>query len=73
MSFTAWVRRIGAGLSPRRSGFDYPSLSVRFVAYKMALGQIFVRVSPFSIVLSLLHTHLYLLHTFPTSRAAGGA
>ena len=40
-----WVRQIDAGLSLQRSGFDYPSLPVRFVAYKMALRQIFIRVS----------------------------
>jgi hypothetical protein len=36
-----WLRRLVAGLSPRRSGFDPGSVHVGFVVDKVALGQYF--------------------------------
>jgi hypothetical protein len=39
-----WLRRLVAGLSPRRPGFDPGSVHVRFVVDKVALGQVFLRV-----------------------------
>jgi hypothetical protein len=43
-----WLRRLVAGLSPRRSGFDPGSVHVGFVVDKVALGQVFPRVLRFS-------------------------
>jgi hypothetical protein len=43
-----WLRRLVAGLSPRRPGFDPGSVHVGFVVDKVALGQIFPRVLWFS-------------------------
>jgi hypothetical protein len=53
----SWLRRLGAGLSPRRPG----SIHVGFAVDKVALGQIFLRVirfSPVNIIPPLLHMHL---------------
>jgi hypothetical protein len=36
-----WLRRLVAGLSTRRSGFDPGFVHVGFVVYKVALGQVF--------------------------------
>jgi hypothetical protein len=36
-----WLRRLVAGLSPRRPGFDPGSLHVGFMVDKVALGQVF--------------------------------
>jgi len=41
------VRRLDAGLSMRRPGFDHRSIDARFVVEKMALGRGFVQVIPF--------------------------
>jgi hypothetical protein len=35
-----WLRRLVAGLSPRRLGFDSGSVHVGFVVDKVALGQV---------------------------------
>jgi hypothetical protein len=43
-----WLRRLVAGLSPRRPGFDPGSVHVGFVVDKVALGQVFPRVLRFS-------------------------
>jgi hypothetical protein len=43
-----WLRRLVAGFSPRRSGFDPGSVHVEFVVDKVALGQVFLRVLRFS-------------------------
>ena len=43
-----WLRRLGAGLSPRRPSFDPGSVHVVFVVDKVALGQVFPRVLQFS-------------------------
>jgi hypothetical protein len=58
-----WLRRLVAGLSPRRPGFDPGSVNVGFVVDEVALGQVFLlvlRFSPVSIILLVLHTHLHL-------------
>jgi hypothetical protein len=36
-----WLRRLAAGLPPRRPGFDPGSVHVGFVVEKVALGQVF--------------------------------
>jgi hypothetical protein len=43
-----WLRRLVAGLSPRRPGFDPGSVHVGFVVDKVALEQAFPRVLRFS-------------------------
>jgi hypothetical protein len=43
-----WLRRLVAGLSPRRPGFNPGSVNVGFVVDKVALGQVFPRVLRFS-------------------------
>jgi hypothetical protein len=43
-----WLRRLVAGLPPRRRGFDPGSVHVGFVMDKVALGQVFPRVLRFS-------------------------
>ena len=39
-----WLRRLVAGFSPRRPGFDPVSVHVGFVVDKVALGRVFLRV-----------------------------
>jgi len=43
----SWIRRLVAGLSPRRSWFDPRLVSVGSVVDKVALGQVSVRVLQF--------------------------
>ena len=43
-----WLRRLVAGLPPRRPGFDPGSVHVGFVVNKVTLGQVFSRVLRFS-------------------------
>jgi hypothetical protein len=43
-----WLRRLAAGLPPRRPGFDPGPVHVGFVVDKVALGQGFPRVLRFS-------------------------
>jgi hypothetical protein len=43
-----WLRRLVAGLSPRRLGFDPGLVHVGFVVDKVALGQVFPRGRRFS-------------------------
>jgi hypothetical protein len=57
-----WLRRLVAGLSPRRPGFVPRSLYVGFVVDKVALGQALLRVilfyhSPCHFTVAL-HTHV---------------
>jgi hypothetical protein len=40
-----WLRRLVAGLSPGRTGFDPVSVHVGFVVDKVVLGQVFPRVN----------------------------
>jgi hypothetical protein len=44
----SWLRRLVAGLSPRRPEFDPESVHVGFVVDKVALGEVFPRVLHFS-------------------------
>jgi hypothetical protein len=58
METVPWLRRLVAGLSPRRLGFDPGSVHVGFVLDKVVLGQVFLRVlrfSPVSFIPSVLH------------------
>jgi hypothetical protein len=53
-----WLRRLVAGLSPRRPRFDPRSVHVGFVVGKMALGQVFprvLRISPVNFIPPVLH------------------
>ena len=53
-----WLRRLVAGLSPRRPGFDLGSVDVGFVVDKVALGQVFsrvLRISPLNFIPPVLH------------------
>jgi hypothetical protein len=53
-----WVRRLVAGLSPRRPGFDPDSVHVGFVVDKIALGQVLLQVrllSPVNLIPPVLH------------------
>jgi hypothetical protein len=43
-----WLRRLVAGLSPRRPGFAPWSVHVGFVVDKMVLGKVCLRVPRFS-------------------------
>jgi hypothetical protein len=47
-----WLRRLVAGLSLRRPGFDPGSVHVGFVVDKVALGQAFLRVVAFPLSIS---------------------
>jgi hypothetical protein len=56
-----WLKRLVAGLSPRRTGFAPGSVDVGILVDKVALGQCFIRVLrvfSVNIILPLLHTHL---------------
>jgi hypothetical protein len=56
-----WLKRLVAGLSPRRPGFAPGSIHVGFMVDSVALGQVFLRVlrfSPVNIIPPLLHIHL---------------
>jgi hypothetical protein len=48
MGAVPWPRSLVAGLSPRRPGFAPGPINVGFVVDKVALGQVFLRVIPFS-------------------------
>jgi hypothetical protein len=39
-----WIRRLVSGVSPRRHGFDLGPVRLRFMVYKVALEQGFLRV-----------------------------
>jgi hypothetical protein len=47
-----WLKRLVAGLSPRRPGFAPGSIHAGFVVDKVALGQVFVRVPRFPLSIS---------------------
>jgi hypothetical protein len=52
-------KRLVSDLSPRKPGFDPRSVHVRLVVDKVALGQVFLRVRPFSpvsVIPPMLHT-----------------
>jgi hypothetical protein len=50
-----WLRRLGAGLSPRRPDFAHWSVHVGFVVDKVALGQVTLRGLLFSLSISFHH------------------
>jgi hypothetical protein len=55
-----WLRRLVAGLSPRRLGFDPGSVHVEFLMDKVALGQVpppprVLRFSPVTFIPPVLH------------------
>jgi hypothetical protein len=53
-----WLRRLVAGLPPRRPGFDPGLIHVGFVVDKVTLGQVFLRVlrfSPVNFIPPVLH------------------
>jgi hypothetical protein len=59
-----WLRRLAAGLSPRRPWLVAGSVHLGFVVDNVALGQVFRRVLryfPVSIIPPRLYTHLYQL------------
>jgi hypothetical protein len=47
-----WLRRLAAGLPPRRPGFDPGSVNVEFVVDKVALGQVFTEYFGFPLSIS---------------------
>jgi hypothetical protein len=62
--FVPRLRRLLAGLSPQRLGFDHGLVVVRSVVDKLALGQVFlpvIRIFPVSIIPPTLHTYFHLL------------
>jgi hypothetical protein len=68
-----WLRRLVAGLSPRRRGFDPSSFRVRFVVEKMTLGWVLSKkpqFSPVSVIPPMLHIHHH-LHVPLTRRTNG--
>jgi hypothetical protein len=53
-----WLRRLVAGLSPRRQGFDPGSIYVGSVVDKVEVGQVFPQVlgfSPVTFIPTVLH------------------
>jgi len=63
------LRRLVAGLSTRRPGFESRPLLSRIVVNKMALGHVFPSTTVFSgIIPPQLHTHLH-LHVAVTGSA----
>jgi hypothetical protein len=62
MRAVPWLRRLVAGLSPRRHGFAPELIYVGFVVDKVALGQIFLRVLRFSPVNMSFHAAALQIH-----------
>jgi hypothetical protein len=61
--FVPRLRRLLAGLSPQRPGFNQGPVLVRPVVDKVALGQAFlrvIRIFPVSIIPPMLHTYFHL-------------
>ena len=59
----ALVWALIAGLSPQRAGFNHRLIRMGFVAYEVALGQVYLPVlllSPVSIIPPLLHTRSFI-------------
>jgi hypothetical protein len=62
-----WLRRLAAGLSQRKTGFDPRPVHVRFVVNKVTLKEDFLPVllfAPVSIILPMLHTQLHVKYLF---------
>ena len=60
-----WVRRLVAGLAPRRTAFDTDLVHADFVVNKVALRQALPRVlrsPPASSIPPMLHTHSSIYH-----------
>ena len=49
----SFYRQLGSNISPQKPGFDQWSIYVRFVANKIALAEVFLRVRQFSFSVSL--------------------
>ena len=69
MRTVSWLRRLVAGHSTRRSGFDLRSIYVRFVVSSVELRQVSFQAflfTPDNIIPTLLHAdfHLYILVVF---------
>lgn len=58
-NFVPWLRCFVAGLSSRRLGFDPKSVCVMFVVDRVVLGEVCLRVLPFS-PFSIMSCHFYL-------------
>ena len=68
-----WLRRLVAGVWPRRNGFDPSSVHVRFVVDKLTPERVFVlvlRFSPVIIIPPMTHAYLH-LHVAVTRRTNG--
>jgi hypothetical protein len=61
-SAVPWLRRLVAGLSPRRPGLASGSVHVEFVVDKVALGHVFLRVLQFSLSISFHRGSPYSCH-----------
>jgi hypothetical protein len=48
-----WLKRLVAGLSPRRSGFAHGSINVGYVVEKVALGQVISEIFGFPLSISV--------------------
>jgi hypothetical protein len=57
-----WLKRLIAGLSPRRPGFAPGSVRVRFVVDKVALGQVSLQVLRFPLSISFHHCYVHIYH-----------
>jgi hypothetical protein len=66
-----WLRRLIAGLLPRRPGFDHRSIHVRCVMDKVALERGFLGVFLFSLSVSF-HECLYMCCSYQNERAKFG-
>jgi len=67
-----WFTRLDTGQSLRRSGFDLGPVRIRSALDKVALGQVFLRLLPFSPVLIIppmphIHLHLHVTLTRMTN------
>jgi len=62
----AFLRRLAASLSPRRSGFDPRPVHVRYVMEEVVLGQVLfwvLQLSPVSISVDVPYSSIHLLST----------
>ena len=66
-----WLRRLVAGLSQRRTAFDFRPMHVRFVVDKVAFGEVFLRVLRPSLSVSLHQCSIIIIYTFSRTRSLG--
>jgi hypothetical protein len=66
-----WLRRLVASLPQQMPGLEPGSVHVTFVADKLALGRVFLRVIRSIIISPGPHTHIY-NHLGKGNRAVGG-